>query len=184
MTTKTSVNNTRNRNFLRSISDYNYDQLGWRLNPCRSWGADPLECLCRSLLAPHKTMTLATPLAPGNLIRNQQCAVSIADQYEDTCFLCVQKYSEKLTCTMCCRTKVHTECATDLATVLSLLTYDHSLECGQLIGCNRLWVHACIINIILLNSYNKDNKYNNLILPQISVIYTSCLYNGNILGLK
>ena len=22
------------------------------LNPCRSWGADPLKCLCRSLLAP------------------------------------------------------------------------------------------------------------------------------------
>ena len=32
------------------------------LNPCRSWEADPLECLRRSLLAPTKTMTLATPL--------------------------------------------------------------------------------------------------------------------------
>ena len=60
--------------------------------------------------------------------------------YEDTCFLCLQEYTEKLNCTMCCHVKVHTECTTDLASLLSLLTYDHSLECGQLVCCNRLWV--------------------------------------------
>ena len=60
--------------------------------------------------------------------------------YEDACFLCLQEYTEKLNCTACCHTKVHTECATDLASLVSLLTYDHSLECGQLFRCNRLWV--------------------------------------------
>ena len=41
-----------------------------------------------------------------------------------------------------CRTteKLHAECTTDLAVLLSLLTYDHTLECGQLTNCNRLWV--------------------------------------------
>ena len=62
--------------------------------------------------------------------------------YEDVCFLCLQEYTEKLNCTTCCHTKVHTECSTDLTILLSLLTYDHSLECGQLTNCNRLWVHV------------------------------------------
>ena len=61
-------------------------------------------------------------------------------RYEDTCFLCLQKYTEKLNCTMCCHTKVHTECTADLTVLFSLLTYDHTLECGQLTECNRLWV--------------------------------------------
>ena len=38
------------------------------LNPCRSWGVNPLECLRRSVLPPPKTMTLATPLCFGVLL--------------------------------------------------------------------------------------------------------------------
>ena len=60
--------------------------------------------------------------------------------YEDTCFLCLQEYSEKLNCATCCHTKLHAECTADLADLLSLLPYEHSLECGQLTECNRLWV--------------------------------------------
>ena len=60
--------------------------------------------------------------------------------YEDTCFLCLQEYTEKLNCTMCCHTKVHTECTADLPNLLSLLTYDYSLECGHLVGCSCLWI--------------------------------------------
>ena len=63
-------------------------------------------------------------------------------RYEDTCFLCLQEHTEKLNCTTCCHAKVHTECTTDLTTLLSLLTYDHTLECGQLTNCNGLWVHV------------------------------------------
>ena len=37
---------------------------------------------------------------------------------------------------MCCHTKVRTECTADLAVLLSLLTYEHTLECGQLTNCN------------------------------------------------
>ena len=62
--------------------------------------------------------------------------------YEDTCLLCLQEYTEKLACTTCCHTKVHTECSIDLTTLLSLLTYDHLLQCGQLTNCNCLWVHV------------------------------------------
>ena len=60
--------------------------------------------------------------------------------YEDTCFLCLQEYTEKLSCTMCCHTKLHAECTADFAVLLSLLPYEHTLECGQLTECNRLWV--------------------------------------------
>ena len=60
--------------------------------------------------------------------------------YEDSCFLYLQEYTEKLTCTNCCHAKVHTECPTALTTLLSLLTYDHSLECGQVVHCNQLWL--------------------------------------------
>ena len=38
-----------------------------RLIPCRSLGADPLECLRRLLLSP-KTMTLPMPLSPCHKI--------------------------------------------------------------------------------------------------------------------
>ena len=60
--------------------------------------------------------------------------------YEDTCFLCPQEYTEKLNCRMCCHTKLHAECSTDLTALLQLLPFDHTLECGQLTECNRLWV--------------------------------------------
>ena len=60
--------------------------------------------------------------------------------YEDTCFLCLQEYTEKLNCTKCCHTKVHAECTEDITVLLSLLTYEHTLQCGQLTECNRLWV--------------------------------------------
>ena len=66
-------------------------------------------------------------------------------QYEDTCFLCLQEHTEKLSCTMCCHTKVHSKCTTDLTALLLLLNFDHSLECGQLTNltdCNRLQVHV------------------------------------------
>ena len=53
--------------------------------------------------------------------------------YEDSCFLCLQEYTEKLICTNHCHAKVHTECTKALTTLISLLTYDHSLECVQLV---------------------------------------------------
>ena len=66
--------------------------------------------------------------------------------------LCLQKYTEKLTLTTCCHTKIHSECTADLAALFSPLTYDHSPECGQLTDCNQLcWVHY--IRNILLNGY-------------------------------
>ena len=60
--------------------------------------------------------------------------------YEDTCFLCLQEYTENLNCTRCCHTKLHTECIEDLTALLQLLSYQHTLECRQLTECNRLWV--------------------------------------------
>ena len=47
--------------------------------------------------------------------------------YEDTCFLCLQEYTENLNCTACCHTKVHAECTKDLTVLLSLLIYEHTL---------------------------------------------------------
>ena len=62
--------------------------------------------------------------------------------YEDTCFLCLQEYAEVLNCTTCCHTKVRSEFTSELAALLSLLSYDHPPECGQLTGCNQLWAHV------------------------------------------
>ena len=62
--------------------------------------------------------------------------------YEDACFLCLQEYTEKLNCTTFCHAKIHTECTIDLTVLLSLLTHDHSMECGRLVHCNKLWLHA------------------------------------------
>ena len=44
--------------------------------------------------------------------------------YKDTCFLCLQEYTEKLNCTKCCHTKVHAECTANLTVLLSLLNYE------------------------------------------------------------
>ena len=63
-------------------------------------------------------------------------------RYEDICFLSLQGNNVELNCTNCCHTKVHSEFTTDLAALLSLLTYDHSLECGQLTDCNCLWLRV------------------------------------------
>ena len=55
---------------------------------------------------------------------------------------CIQEHSKKLNCTNCCHTKVHSKYTTDLTALLSLVTYDHSLEYGQLTDCTRLWVQV------------------------------------------
>ena len=60
---------------------------------------------------------------------------------EDKCFLCLNNINdENLKCTNCCHTKIHSECSTDLTDLVLLLTYDFTLECGQLTNCNRFWV--------------------------------------------
>ena len=63
--------------------------------------------------------------------------------YEDNCFLCLNKISdEKISYTNCCHSKIHTKCATELTELVTLLTFEHSLECGQLSNCNCIWVHV------------------------------------------
>ena len=88
------------------------------------------ECFKTWALLSHKEST----------VRCAYCGTTY--QYENTCFLYLQEYTKKLNCIMCCHTKVHTECTTDLTTLLLLLTHDHSLECGQLTGRNQVWVHV------------------------------------------
>ena len=99
---------------------------------------------CSNYRAADTTLTQNVS-RPGHryLIKNKPCAAPIVEQHINTnthaSFAC-KNTPKKLNCTMCCHKKVHTECTTDLTTLLSLLTYDHSLECGQLTGCNRHWV--------------------------------------------
>ena len=96
-----------------------------------------LPC-CRHLTHTECFKTWASASQKESTIRCTYCRTTY--QYEDTCFLCLQEYTKKLNCTMCCHTKVHTECTSDLTVLLLLLTYDHTLECGQLTNCNRLRV--------------------------------------------
>ena len=61
--------------------------------------------------------------------------------YKDKCFLCLNNINSKnLKCTNCCHTTVHSKCSKDLTDIVTLLTFDHSLECGQLVDCNCLWL--------------------------------------------
>ena len=96
-----------------------------------------LPC-CGHLTHTECFKTWASTSQKDSVVRCAYCRT--AYPYEDTCFLCLQEYTENLNCTKCCHTKVHAECTTDLTVLLSLLTYKHTLECGQLTECNRLWV--------------------------------------------
>ena len=97
-----------------------------------------LPC-CRHYTRTECFKTWASTSHTESIVR---CAYRITTyQYEDTSFLCLQEDTEKLNCTNCCHTKIHSECTTDITALLSLLTYDRTLECGQLTGCNCLWVH-------------------------------------------
>ena len=50
----------------------------------------------------------------------------------ELCFLCLEKKNnEQLMITNCCHTTIHTECITRLRSVLSRLSIDVVLECGQ-----------------------------------------------------
>ena len=96
--------------------------------------------------------------------------------YEDMCFLCLQEYTEKLNCTDCCHAKVHTECTTTLTALLSLLTYDHSLECGQVIHCNQPWLN-------IRNKHSNSSNWNIYLKRSTFYCCKHCckqLYNINI----
>ena len=58
--------------------------------------------------------------------------------YEDKCFLCLQENTERTSCTNCCHTTLHFTCSIDLEDLATLLTFNHSFECGQLVNCNRI----------------------------------------------
>ena len=62
--------------------------------------------------------------------------------YEDKCFLCLSTIhdNENLTCTNCCHSKIHSECAKELNELVTLLTFEHSLECGHIVHCYSLWI--------------------------------------------
>ena len=63
--------------------------------------------------------------------------------YKEICFLCLQeKKNEDPSCTNCCHTKLHWPCATDLLDLVSSLTFDYTLECGELTYCNSLWLEV------------------------------------------
>ena len=96
-----------------------------------------LPC-CGHLAQTECLKTWASASQKESIVRCAYCRTTYP--YEDTRFLCLQEYTEKLNCRMCCHTKVHTECTSDLTVLLSLLTYDHTLKCGQLTECNSLCV--------------------------------------------
>ena len=57
--------------------------------------------------------------------------------YKDKCFLRLNplNYTNNLTSTNCCHTKIHSECKKELTELITLLTFDHTLECGQIANC-------------------------------------------------
>ena len=60
---------------------------------------------------------------------------------EEICFLCIKdlKDADKK-CTSCCHSKVHTDCALELQELLTMLTFQHTIECGQLNHCHCIWI--------------------------------------------
>ena len=80
---------------------------------------------------------------PGHryLIQNQQCAAPIVEQHINTkthtSF--AYKNTPKNLIVQCAATQKFTPNA-NRPQNSTLTRYDHSLECGRLTGCNRLWV--------------------------------------------
>ena len=72
-----------------------------------------------------------------------QYAVGIAGHYfrQSTMFLCLQKKNdnEQLMITSCCYTTMHAECIMLVQSVLSRLSFDVVLECGQATYCGCIW---------------------------------------------
>ena len=64
--------------------------------------------------------------------------------HRNRCFLCLNKIEDKkdVKCTNCCHSKVHTECVKELKDLLTMLVFEHTIECGQLNHCRCLWVHV------------------------------------------
>ena len=65
--------------------------------------------------------------------------------YANRCFLCLNKIKDiqkDIKCTNCCHSKLHTECVKELEDLLTMLMFEHAIECGQLNHCHCLWVHV------------------------------------------
>ena len=71
-----------------------------------------------------------------------RCAYCKAEYLpNERCFLCLLKLDdEDLKCTSCCHTKVHSDCVKELKDLITMLLFEHTIECGQLNKCHCLWV--------------------------------------------
>jgi hypothetical protein len=54
--------------------------------------------------------------------------------YEEYCFLCLRKKTtnQRLMKTNCCQSTIHNRCVEDLLYILAHLSYEFTLECGQI----------------------------------------------------
>ncbi len=61
--------------------------------------------------------------------------------YEELCYLCLRtkQHGQSLKSTECCKTTIHTICTDTLQETLNTLTFEFSLECGEIISCKSLW---------------------------------------------
>ena len=100
-----------------------------------------LPC-CKHYVHADCFKTWASTSQTESIVRCAHCRAIY--HYENKCFLCLNAMNnnENLTCTNCCHTKIHSVCKKELSDLVTLLTFDHVLECGQIADCNSLWINV------------------------------------------
>ena len=87
---------------------------------------------CFETITKGQFMVLKLPCC-GHLVHTCCFKTWASTSHKESVVHCAYcRTTEKLNCTTCCHTKLRAECTADLAVLLSLLTYGHTLECGQL----------------------------------------------------
>ncbi len=94
---------------------------------------------CKKNTHPECFSTWTTHYKYRRTIRCRHCRAPFP--YDELCYLCLRtkQHGHSLRPTECCETTVHTICADTLQETLNTLTFEFSLQCGNIITCKRLW---------------------------------------------
>ncbi|CAB3995022.1 Hypothetical predicted protein [Paramuricea clavata] len=91
------------------------------------------HCRCLQMWATHY---IGTDI---ETVRCGYCRAPFPDK--ELCYLCLQNKitGQELKKTRCCQTTIHKKCTEILNEILANLTFDFSLECGELTFCGCVW---------------------------------------------
>ena len=97
-----------------------------------------MDC-CRQRAHPECFRQWAARSTTPGTVRCGHCRTAFPDK--ELCWLCLEKKNEdeELQETDCCGTHVHKKCVDTVKETLKRLTYNFSIECGEITHCGCLW---------------------------------------------